>query len=68
MMNLAVSVCSGVQAAVMLIPALAEIFGTVPMTGKQWVIVAALSLTTLIIGEAGKIFSGKINSSDVTKS
>lgn len=68
MMNLAVIVCSGVQAAVMLIPALAEIFGTVPMTGKQWVIVAALSLTTLIIGEAGKIFSGKINSSDVTKS
>ena len=55
MMNLAVVVCAGVQAAVMLIPTLARIFGTVPMTGPQWLIVAALSLVTLVIGEAGKL-------------
>lgn len=58
MMNLAVFVCTGVQAAVMLIPSLADIFGTVPMTHTQWIIVAALSLVTLVIGEAGKILSG----------
>lgn len=57
MMNLAVIVCSGFQAAVMIIPQLAEIFGTVPMNGVQWAIVASLSLITLIIGEAGKILS-----------
>ncbi len=55
MMNIAVAVCTGVQAAVMIIPSLAEIFGTVPMNGAQWAIVAALSLVTLVIGEAGKI-------------
>ena len=57
MMNIAVFVCTGVQAAVMLIPKAAEIFGTVPMTGAQWGIVVLLSLTTLIIGEIGKMFS-----------
>ncbi len=54
MMNIAVTVCTGVQAAVMVIPQLADIFGTVPMTPAQWITVAALSLVTLIIGEAGK--------------
>ena len=56
MMNLAVVVCAGVQAAVMIIPSFSEIFGIVPMTGMQWLIVGALSIVTLVIGEVGKIF------------
>ncbi len=55
MMNIAVLVCTGVQLAVMVIPSLAEIFGTVPMNATQWAIVTALSLVTLIIGEVGKM-------------
>lgn len=55
MMNIAVLVCTGAQAAVMLIPQLSGIFGAVPMTAVQWGIVIALSLVTLVIGEAGKI-------------
>ena len=55
MMNIAVFVCIGVQTAVMFIPKLSEIFGTVPMTGMQWGIVALLSLTTLAVGEIGKM-------------
>lgn len=55
MMNFAVLVCTGVQTAVMVIPSLADIFGTVPMTSAQWAVVAALSLVTLVIGEAGKM-------------
>ncbi|MBQ4603296.1 MAG: calcium-translocating P-type ATPase, PMCA-type [Clostridia bacterium] len=54
MMNIAVLVCTGVQAAVMVIPSLAEVFSTVPMTPVQWAIVASLSLVTLATGEAGK--------------
>ena len=59
MMNIAVFVCTGVQAAVMLIPGLNSVFATVSMTGKQWMIVGGLSLTTLAIGEAGKIMNRK---------
>lgn len=59
MMNIAVFVCTGVQLAVMVIPSFAEIFGTVPMNATQWAIVAALSLVTLVIGEAGKCFAKK---------
>ena len=55
MMNIAVVVCVGIQSAVMLIPKLSGIFGTVPMTGAQWGIVALLSLTTLTVGEIGKM-------------
>ncbi len=54
MMNIAVAVCVGVQSAVMLVPKLSGIFGTVPMTGAQWGIVVLLSLTTLTVGEIGK--------------
>lgn len=59
MMNIAVLVCTGVQAAVMVIPGLNSVFATVPMTGRQWAIVGALSLTTLAIGEAGKLMNRK---------
>ena len=59
MMNLAVIVCIAVQSAVMLIPKLSEIFGTVPMNSIQWSIVILLSLVTLIIGEIGKMRNPK---------
>lgn len=58
MMNLAVAVCVILQAAVVIIAPLAEIFGTVPLTTVQWAIVIGLSLVPLITGEIGKmIFS-----------
>ncbi len=59
MMNIAVVVCAGVQAAVMLIPMLSKIFCTVPMTVNQWGIVLVFSFVTLIIGEIGKISKRK---------
>ncbi len=59
MMNLAVFLCSAIQAAVIVIPPLAEIFGTVPLDLTQWCIVIALSLVTLVIGEIGKIIHSR---------
>ena len=59
MMNLAVAVCTLVQAAVVIIPPFAEIFGTVKLNSVQWGIVAVLSLVPLIIGEIGKTFNKK---------
>ena len=58
MMNLAVAVCVILQAAVVIIAPLAEVFGTVALNTVQWGIVVALSLVPLITGEIGKmIFS-----------
>lgn len=54
MMNLAVILCSAVQASVIIFPPLASIFGVIPLNGLQWLLVAGLSLVPLIIGEAGK--------------
>lgn len=54
MMTLAVAVCSLVQAAVVIIPPLADVFGAVPLNATQWGIVVALSLVPLITGEIGK--------------
>ena len=54
MMNLAVAVCVAFQCAVVVIPKLAEIFGVIPLTGTQWLIVAGLSLVPLLVGETGK--------------
>ena len=59
MMNLAVILCTAVQASVVIIPPLADIFGVTPLTPIQWLIVAALSLVTLAVGEAGKIINMK---------
>lgn len=58
-MNLAVILCTAVQASVVIIPPLADIFGVTPLTPIQWLIVAALSLVTLAVGEAGKIINTK---------
>ncbi len=55
MMNIAVAVCTLVQAAVVIISPLADIFGTVPLNATQWAIVAGLSLVPLITGEIGKM-------------
>lgn len=55
MMNLAVILCSAVQASVIVIPKLAEIFGVTALNGIQWLIVAGLSLVTLAVGEIGKL-------------
>ncbi len=55
MMTLAVAVCSLVQAAVVVIPPLADIFGVVPLNTSQWGIVIVLSLVPLITGEIGKV-------------
>lgn len=54
-MTLAVAVCSLVQAAVVIIPPLADIFGVMPLNKIQWGIVIALSLVPLITGEIGKM-------------
>lgn len=60
MMNLAVILCTAVQASVVIIPPLADIFGVTPLNSVQWLIVAALSLVTLAVGETGKIINTKI--------
>lgn len=54
-MTLAVIICTAVQASVVLIRPLADIFGVTALTSLQWLIVAALSLIPLFIGEIGKI-------------
>ncbi len=53
-MTFAVMLCTAVQAAVVVIPGLAEIFGVTALSGMQWLIVAGLSLTPLAVGEIGK--------------
>lgn len=55
-MNLAVIVCTTVQASVVIFEPLANLFGVVPLTFTQWIIVVFLSLVPLISGELGKIF------------
>lgn len=54
MMNVSVAVGVALQSAVVLIPGLANIFGVVPMTPVQWLLVAALSAVPLAAGEIGK--------------
>jgi len=43
-MTFANLLCLGLQAAVVTFPFLCEIFGTVPLGGRQWLAVGALSL------------------------
>lgn len=54
-MNIAVAVCIILQAAVVCIPPLASLFGTVPLSVAQWLTVFVLSSMPLIIGEIGKL-------------
>ncbi len=51
---LAAVACVFLQAAVIAIPPLAAVFKTAVLTGKQWAVVAALSLTPLAVVEAEK--------------
>ena len=54
-MNMAFILCCAVQAAVVIIPPLARIFGVTALSGMQWMTVTGLSLIPLAAGEAGKI-------------
>ena len=58
-MNLAVIVCSLVQASVVIFEPLANIFGVVPLSVFQWFVVIMLSAIPLVCSEAGKILSKK---------
>ena len=55
-MNIAVAVCGVLQAAVVCIPQLAALFGTVPLNAVQWLTVLAISSMPLVLGEIGKLF------------
>lgn len=59
MMNVAVTVCAALQAAVVCIPQLASLFGTTPLNAPQWLTVIALSSMPLAVGEVGKLLSKK---------
>ena len=59
MMNIAVAVCVALQASVVFIPPLSALFGTVPLTVTQWLVVGALSSMPLAMGEIGKLLSKK---------
>ena len=54
-MTLAVAVCCAVQASVVVIPPLANVFGVAPLTAQQWLTVGTLSLIPLVAGETSKI-------------
>lgn len=51
---LAAVVCAFLQAAVIAVPPLAAVFKTAVLTGRQWAVVAALSLAPLAVVEAEK--------------
>lgn len=57
MMNFAVITCTVFQTAVVLISPLANIFGVTSLNAAQWLIVAALSLVPLAVGETAKLIS-----------
>lgn len=57
MMNIAFPVCTAAQAAVVVIPSLARMFGVVPLNFLEWVIVGAISMVPPAVGETGKILS-----------
>ncbi|MBQ2847829.1 MAG: calcium-translocating P-type ATPase, PMCA-type [Clostridia bacterium] len=63
MMNLAVAGCSLVQASVVIIPPLADVFGVISLNAPQWAIVIGLSLVPLITGEIGKVVFARKKSS-----
>ncbi len=54
---LAAILCTALQAAVIVIPPLAAIFKTAILTGRQWLVVALLSLVPLLVVELEKAAS-----------
>ena len=54
-MSFANLLCCGLQVAVVTFPPLCALFGTVPMNGHQWLIVAALSFLPSVLIELEKI-------------
>ena len=60
-MLLAVALCTGVQAAVVVFEPLAQIFNVTALSPLQWLIVVTLSVVPLFIGEIGKILFNRTN-------
>ncbi len=58
-MNFAFLICLALQIAVVTIPALSSLFGTVPLSTIQWLTVASLSLFVTLTVEISKAFSKK---------
>lgn len=58
-MNFAVLICAFVQASVIIFEPLANIFGVIPLSSAQWLIVIFLSLVPLFSGETGKLLFSK---------
>ena len=58
-MNLAVIICTLVQASVVIFEPAAKIFGVIPLSFTQWLVVIFLSLVPLISGEIGKLIFTK---------
>jgi Ca2+-transporting ATPase len=56
-MNFANALCIGLQAAVVTIPALRPIFGTVALNTRQWLAVCALSVLPTVLLECEKLIS-----------
>ncbi len=56
-LTLCAFICISLQLAVMTIPPLAGLFNVVAMNGMQWLTVAALSLTPIVVLEFGKLLS-----------
>ncbi len=57
MMNIAFPICTVAQAAVVVIPSLARLFGVVPLNALEWAVVAAISAVPPTVGETGKVIS-----------
>jgi len=53
---LAVGLSVALQAAVMYVPFLRELFGTVALSFKDWLVVAAVSASVIVFGEIVKLF------------
>lgn len=53
-MNLALFICLAMQTAVVTVPALSALFGTVPLSAVQWLTVAGLSLFVTLTVEISK--------------
>ena len=62
-MNAAILICSAVQAAVVIFPGLANLFGVTVLNSAQWLVAIALSLVTLLVSECGKIIFYRLNKS-----
>ncbi|MDO4481187.1 MAG: HAD-IC family P-type ATPase [Bacillota bacterium] len=59
--------CCALQAAVVSVPALASVFGVVPMNGVQWLTAGILSLFPMLFVEIEKLLTGKLTKSGQTR-